>query len=75
MGIDIDTWRRRIGCSSQPSKQVNPLKTLNTKHISLCLRVCLFYLLNVQGVESSPCPVDGDGPQPGGGAGRFGSST
>ena len=73
MGVDIDTWRRRIWGFSQPCKQVTLLKTLKTKYISLCIRVCLFYLLIAQGVESNPGPGTGAGPQAG--AGRSGSGS
>ena len=56
MGIDIDTWRKRIGGFSQPFKGRFPHETLKLKHLSLYIRVCLFLLLVVQGVEANPGP-------------------
>ena len=56
MGIDIDIWRKRIGGFSQPFKGRFPLETLKLKHLSLYIRVCLFLLLVVQGVETNPGP-------------------
>ena len=75
MGVDIDTWRRRIGCFSQPCKEVTVLRTLKIKHIALCIRVCLFYLLIAQGIESNPGPIPGAGSQAGNGAWRPGSTS
>lgn len=59
MGVDLCTWRQRIGCYSQPRKQVKTsLKSLTVKYISLSIRVALFYLLVAQCVEPNPGPTD-----------------
>ena len=82
MGIDVDTWRRRIGSFSQPYKGKFPLRTLKMKSLSLCIRVCLFFLLVMQGVETNPGPGtgpgglgSGSGSGSGSGPGRSGSSS
>lgn len=59
MGIDSDQWRARIGCFSQPVKKVVHIQTLKIKHVSFALRLVLFLLLVVQGIESNPGPRSG----------------
>ncbi|MEW8546813.1 MAG: hypothetical protein AB2693_25140 [Candidatus Thiodiazotropha sp.] len=56
MGITLEQWRAVIGCFSQPVKSVSRLKTLKMKYVSLSVRVLLFYLLVVEGIESNPGP-------------------
>ena len=62
MGIDISAWRCRIGCFSQPLKTKCRLKTIKIQNISIFIRVCLFLLLVVQGIEWNPGPGTGSGP-------------
>lgn len=59
MGIDINQWRARIGCFSQPVKKFIHIQTLKIKHVSFALRLVLFLLLVVQGIESNPGPRPG----------------
>ena len=60
MGVDLGTWRQRIGCFSQPLKQLKSafVKPLTVKYISLSIRVALFYLLVAQCVEPNPGPTN-----------------
>lgn len=70
MGIDINQWRARIGCFSQPVKKCVHIQTLKIKHISFALRLVLFLLLVVQGIESNPGP-----PRPGRNSGARGRGS
>ena len=67
MHMDIVAWRCRIGCFSQPIKSKRKIQTIKIQNISIFIRICLFLLLVVQGVESNPGPGTGSGP---GGANR-----
>ena len=69
MGIDICQWRARIGCFSQLVKKCIHIQTLKIKHVSFALRLVLFLLLVVQGIESNP------GPRPGRNSGARGRGT
>ncbi|XP_053388271.1 uncharacterized protein LOC128551438 [Mercenaria mercenaria] len=57
MGISTEVWRARIGSFSQPNKCKNRLDTLKLGNISLCIGICLFFLLVAQCVESNPGPA------------------
>ena len=56
MGINIASWRQRIGCFSQPIKSICHIQTLIIKHVSVAARMLLFLLLVVHGVEANPGP-------------------
>ena len=56
MGIDTVSWRQRIGCFSQPIKSKSHTQTLTIGRISVIIRLLLFLLLVVHGVESNPGP-------------------
>lgn len=56
MGVSIQQWRAVIGCFSQPLKVRTRLKTLSLKYVSLSVRILLFFLLVVEGVEANPGP-------------------
>ena len=73
MGIEIELWRARIGSFSQPIKCKTLLSVLRVKSVSLCIRILLFLLLVVNGVETNPGP----GPNSGNAAakGRIGSTS
>ena len=60
MGVDINTWRGRIGCFSQPVKVKEHLQKLKLKHVMLCIRIVLFALLAAQCVETNPGPPTGN---------------
>ena len=57
MGVSIQQWRAVIGCFSQPLKVRTRLKTLSLKYVSLSVRILLFFLLVVEGVEANPGPL------------------
>ena len=59
MGNTVEQWRATIGGFCQPVKTKTRLKTINIKNstcISLAIKVVLFMLLVVEGVESNPGP-------------------
>ena len=62
MGVGIVAWRCRIGCFSQPVKTKCKMQTIKIHYITIFIRICLFLLLVVQGVESNPGPGTGSGP-------------
>ena len=72
MGISIPQWRVKIGAFSQPVKSKTNIKTLKTKYVSLAIKIALFYMLVVQGIESNPGPGSGRGR---GGSGNNGATT
>ena len=55
-GVSVELWRIRIGCFVMPKKCKTHLKTLKPVTMSLAIRLVLFYLLVVEGVESNPGP-------------------
>ena len=73
MGIEISLWRARVGSFSQPIKCKTVFPVLRVCGVLLCVRVVLFLLLAVNGVEANP------GPGPGGSGaaekGRGGSTS
>ena len=73
MGVEIELWRARIGSFSQPIKCKTLWSVLRVKSVSLCIRILLFLLLAVNGVETNPGP----GPNSGNAAekGRGGSTS
>ena len=59
MGNTVEQWRATIVGFCQPVKTKTRLKTINVKYstsISLAIKVVLFMLLAVEGVESNPGP-------------------
>ena len=76
MGVDLYTYRLRIGSFSQPSRCKFRMRTLSvsSNRICLCIRVVLFVLLVAQCVEHNPGPIDkaatGRGSPSGRGSGR-----
>ena len=58
MGICVVQWRTRIGLFSQPVKNRVHLQTLvvTAKYMSFSIRLVLFLLLVVEGIESNPGP-------------------
>ena len=58
MGICVIQWRARIGLFSQPVKYRVHLQTLvvTVKYMSFSIRLVLFLLLVVEGIESNPGP-------------------
>ena len=58
MGDTLQQWRARIGCFAQPVKSKTHLQTLciNKNSIGIAIRILLFFLLVVQGIESNPGP-------------------
>ena len=71
MGISIQVWRARIGTYSQPNKIKASTETLQIGNLSLCIRICLFFLLIAQCVEPNPGP----GPKERGSTSRAGSTS
>ena len=73
MGIEISLWRARVGSFSQPIECKSVFPVLKVCGVLLCVRVVLFLLLAVNGVETNP------GPGPGGSGaadkGRGGSTS
>ena len=60
MGIDLTSWRARIGTfaptrSNRRSKGQSG-SIIDMINISLSIRLCLFFLLLAQGIESNPGP-------------------
>ena len=73
MGISIEQWRAVVGCFSQPARTKTRLKLLNIRygaHLSLSIRLLMFALLTVAGVESNPGPATGTTGNRGRGAAR-----
>ena len=73
MGISIEQWRAVVGCFSQPARTKTRLKLLNIRygaHLSLSIRLLLFALLTVAGIESNPGPATGTTGNRGRGAAR-----
>ena len=68
MGIDISQWRARIGCFTQPLKIKLHIQTIKVKNVSFVIRLLLFLLLVVQGIEMNPGP--GPGPNDARGRGQ-----
>ena len=60
MGRDISQWRARIGCFTQPLKITLHIQTIKVKNVSFVIRLLLFLLLVVQGIESNPGPGPND---------------
>ena len=58
MGDTLQQWRARVGCFAQPVKSKTHLQTLciNKNSIGIAIRILLFFLLVVQGIESNPGP-------------------
>ena len=58
MGDTLELWRARIGCFVQPVKTRSRIQTLSVSafSVSLAIRLTLFLLLVVHGVESNPGP-------------------
>ena len=56
MGIDISQWRARIGCFTQPLKIKLHIQTIKVKNVLFVIRLLLFLLLVVQGIETNPGP-------------------
>ncbi|KAH3700602.1 hypothetical protein DPMN_075580 [Dreissena polymorpha] len=58
MGVCIEIWRARIGCFTHPINCKTTLQVLIVSgfSVSLCIRVTLFLLLAVHGIESNPGP-------------------
>lgn len=61
MGVDIDTWRARVGCFIQPRKWRSSLRALHVPGfaVSVCLRLvlCLALLVILGGdLEMNPGP-------------------
>lgn len=56
MGINIEQWRCRIGTFSQPIRCKVATPTLKLKYVSLSIRILLFFMLVVEGVEANPGP-------------------
>ena len=61
MGISLELWRMRVGSFVMPLKCKTRLKTLRLKYVSLSIRILLFFLLLVEGIEANPCPGAGSG--------------
>ena len=61
MGIEISLWRARVGTFSQPIKCKTTFPVLRVNGVLLCVRVLLFLLLAVNGVETNPGPGSGSG--------------
>ena len=59
MGIEISLWRARVGTFSQPIKCKTTFPVLRVNGVLLCVRVLLFLLLAVNGVETNPGPGSG----------------
>ena len=58
MGVTTETWRVRIGTFSQPRKTPSTdIDSLKPKHMGLCIRLLLFFLLDAQCVETNPGPT------------------
>ena len=77
MGNTVEHWRAEIGGFCQPVKPKSLLKSLHVKDktfISLGIRVVLFLLLVVEGVESNPGPGPPKSTAPGRGRGSRGSA-
>lgn len=55
-GVSVELWCIRIRCFVMPRKCKTHLKTLKPVTMSLVIRLVLFYLLVVEGVESNPGP-------------------
>ena len=68
MCVAIEIWRCRIGCFSQPVKVKTALQvlTLSRASVSLSVRVVLFLLLAMHGVEQNPGPRSRGGNSRGG---------
>lgn len=58
MGVSVEMWRCRIGCFSQPVKLKSALQVLvvSRSSVSLSIRIALFLLLAMHGVEQNPGP-------------------
>ena len=74
MGIEIALWRARVGTFSQPIKCRTALPVLRITGVLLGVRVMMFLLLAVNGVETNPGPLAGSY-VPGKGKGKGGSTT
>ena len=59
MGIEISLLRARVGTFSQPIRCKTTFLVLRVNGVLLCVRVLLFLLLAVNGVEMNP--VTGSG--------------
>ena len=73
MGVSIEMWRCRIGCFSQPVKCKTTLQVLivSRSSVSLSIRIALFLLLAMHGVEQNPGPgARGDNPRGASGRGK-----
>ena len=58
-GIELSLWRARVGTFSQPIKCKTTFPVLRVNGVLLCVRVLLFLLLAVNGVETNPGPGSG----------------
>ena len=58
MGVSIEMWRCRIGCFSNPVKLKSAMHVLvlSRSTVSLSIRIMLFLLLTMHGVEQNPGP-------------------
>ena len=75
MGNSVEQWRASIGGFCQPVKSKSRLKTLQVKcrtFVSLAIRITLFLLLVVEGVEANPGPPRSNPADPGRGRGNCG---
>ena len=72
--IEIALWRARVGTFSQPIKCRTALPVLRITGVLLGVRVLLFLLLAVNGVETNPGPLAGSGVHDKG-KGKGGSTT
>jgi len=62
MGVDIATYRARIGAYIQPKKhRLDPVNMLKINCVSLSIRILLFFLLCAQCVERNPGPTEATG--------------
>ena len=59
MGIEISLWRAQFGSFSQPIKCKTVFPVLRVCCVFMCVRVLLFLLLAVNGVETNPGPGTG----------------
>lgn len=64
MGVDIQVWRARIGCFSQPAsgkfKRGHVGIVIQRQRLSLAVKMCMFALLTIcKSVESNPGPGHG----------------
>ena len=64
MGNSLEQWRAAVGCFSQPATCKSALKSLKLKYstyMSLSIRLLLFILLTVEGIESNQGPYPAPG--------------